>query len=143
MRFHAHTARSGGMFREHKPRLTTLFLARALSFSVPPGVVAALVCEKLGRHAEALPYIENLMNDDWPTGGNTNLVCKIVGRTIQGRVYSQLDQRAHATAAFEQAAQDAHGCGVFSSPFCSFADMHASGLSGAWSTPCAWQASHC
>ena len=57
------------------------------------------------------------MNDDWSTGGNSNVVCKIVGRTIQGRVYSQLDQTEEATAAFEQAAEDARGCGVFSPPF--------------------------
>lgn len=79
-------------------------------------IIAALVCEKFGHHAECLPYLEMVLgSEDWLKGGTENPVTRCVARTIQGRAFATLGHREEASSTLETAAEEAHSCGALSS----------------------------
>lgn len=87
----------------------------------------AHLCEKLGHHAECLPYLEVVFRKNWTDGGTDNLVSHSIAHTIQGRAYAAVGKMDEAANAFEAAAEEARTSGALIAPpwlFKGTAHMH-------------------
>ena len=69
-----------------------------------PLMHAALACERLELHAEALPYITGVIDGDLSTGGSFFPRVKIFTNQCKGRCLAALGRAAEAQPAFEAAA---------------------------------------
>ena len=75
--------------------------------------MCALVCEKFGRHADALPWAKLASSDDCSNLGSNDPFVHVEGHRVRGRCLAQLGQTTEATEAFETAIDLSMKVGLF------------------------------